>query len=239
MKSDKSIIQDLPEKQEMKVFCNLTREQTSLYAAVLQDLDNGLESSDSDIQRNGIVLATLAKLKQVCNHPAQFLGDNSTTQDRSGKLARLCEMLEEILEVKDRALIFTQFAEMGHLLQRHLQNTFGRECFFLHGGTPKAQRDRMVERFQSDDGPALFILSIRAGGTGLNLTRANHVFHYDRWWNPAVENQATDRAYRIGQKRNVQSTSSFAPAHSKRALTLSSRARKALPKKSLERARAG
>jgi SNF2 family DNA or RNA helicase len=204
LKSDKSIIQDLPEKQEMKVFCNLTKEQTSLYAAVLQDLENGLERTDSDIQRNGIVLATLAKLKQVCNHPAQFLGDNSAIPDRSGKLARLCEMIEEILEVKDRALIFTQFAEMGTLLQRHLQDTFGRECFFLHGGTPKTRRDRMVERFQSDDGPSLFILSIRAGGTGLNLTRANHVFHYDRWWNPAVENQATDRAYRIGQKRNVQ-----------------------------------
>jgi SNF2 family DNA or RNA helicase len=204
LKSDKSIIQDLPDKQEMKVFCNLTKEQTSLYAAVLKDLDNGLEKAGNEIQRKGIVLATLAKLKQVCNHPAQFLGDNSTIQDRSGKLARLCEMLEEILEVKDRALIFTQFAEMGALLQRHLQNTFGRECFFLYGGTPKAKRDQMVERFQSDSGPSLFVLSIRAGGTGLNLTQANHVFHYDRWWNPAVENQATDRAYRIGQKRNVQ-----------------------------------
>jgi len=114
-------------------------------------------------------------------------------------------MLEEILEVGERALVFSQFAEMGKILQRHLQDTFGREVLFLHGGVPKGQRDRMVERFQSEDpGPAIFLLSLKAGGTGLNLTRATHVFHFDRWWNPAVENQATDRAFRIGQTRNVQ-----------------------------------
>ncbi|MBM4086165.1 MAG: SWF/SNF helicase family protein, partial [Planctomycetes bacterium] len=161
--------------------------------------------STTGIQRKGVVLATLMKLKQVCNHPAQFLGDNSPLPGRSGKLARLTEMLEEMLEVGDRALLFTQFSEMGELLRRHLQDTFGREVLFLHGGVPKKQRDRMVERFQADgDGPGLFILSLKAGGTGLNLTRANHVFHFDRWWNPAVENQATDRAFRIGQTRNVQ-----------------------------------
>ena len=152
------------------------------------------------------MLATLSKLKQVCNHPAQFLGDNSAIAGRSGKLARLTEMLDEALSAGDRALVFTQFSEMGTLLRNHLQETFGREVLFLHGATPKAQRDRMVERFQARDGdaPPVFILSLKAGGTGLNLTAANHVFHFDRWWNPAVENQATDRAFRIGQTRSVQ-----------------------------------
>jgi SNF2 family DNA or RNA helicase len=151
------------------------------------------------------VLATLSKLKQVCNHPAQFLGDNSAIQGRSGKLARLTEMLEEVLATGERALVFTQFAEMGAIIQRHLQETFGREVLFLHGAVPKRQRDQMVSRFQSEDGgPRVFLLSLKAGGTGLNLTAANHVFHFDRWWNPAVENQATDRAFRIGQRRNVQ-----------------------------------
>src|SRR3954469_7141349 len=153
-----------------------------------------------------MVLATLAKLKQVCNHPAQFLGDNSAIEGRSGKLARLTEMLEEALSAGDRALIFSQFSEMGGILRRHLQESFGREVLFLHGGVPKKQRDLMVERFQSPgpDAPRLFVLSLKAGGTGLNLTAANHVFHFDRWWNPAVENQATDRAFRIGQTRRVQ-----------------------------------
>jgi len=202
LKTDKSIIADLPEKQEMKVFCTLTKEQASLYAAVVKDAESALEGAEG-IQRKGVVLATLSKLKQVCNHPAQFLGDRSAVPGRSGKLARLAEMLEEAIEVGDRALVFTQFAEMGGILKRHLEETFGREVLFLHGAVPKAQRDRMIERFQGDGGPPLFILSLKAGGTGLNLTRANHVFHFDRWWNPAVENQATDRAFRIGQTRNV------------------------------------
>jgi SNF2 family DNA or RNA helicase len=204
LKTDKSIIADLPEKMEMKVFCTLTKEQASLYAAVVHEAERTLEAAEG-IQRKGAILATLSKLKQVCNHPAQFLGDNSSIPGRSGKLARLTEMLEEILEVGERVLVFSQFAEMGKILQRHLQDTFGREVLFLHGGVPKGQRDRMVERFQSEDpGPAIFLLSLKAGGTGLNLTRATHVFHFDRWWNPAVENQATDRAFRIGQTRNVQ-----------------------------------
>ena len=204
LKTDRSIISDLPEKLEMKVFCSLTKEQASLYAAVLKETEETLESADG-IQRRGLILGTLSKLKQVCNHPAQFLGDNSGITDRSGKLARLTEMLEEVIEVGDRALVFSQFAEMGHILRRHVQETFGREALFLHGGVPKRQRDRMVERFQDEgDGPQVFILSLKAGGTGLNLTSANHVFHFDRWWNPAVENQATDRVYRIGQARNVQ-----------------------------------
>jgi SNF2 family DNA or RNA helicase len=204
LKTDKSVIADLPEKMEMKVFCTLTKEQASLYAAVVREAEKTLDAAEG-IQRKGVILATLSKLKQVCNHPAQFLGDNSSIPGRSGKLARLTEMLEEILEVGDRALVFSQFAEMGKILQQHLQETYGREALFLHGGVPKRQRDRMVERFQDEEaGPPVFILSLKAGGTGLNLTRASHVFHFDRWWNPAVENQATDRAFRIGQVRNVQ-----------------------------------
>ncbi len=204
LKTDKSIISDLPEKQEMKVFCTLTKEQASLYKATLREAEDKLKSSEG-IQRKGVILGLLSKLKQVCNHPTQFLGDNSAIPGRSGKLARLTEMLEEIIEVGDRALVFSQFSEMGSILQRYLQDTFGYEVLFLHGAVSRKRRDQMVERFQGkDNGPPIFILSLKAGGTGLNLTGANHVFHFDRWWNPAVENQATDRAFRIGQKRNVQ-----------------------------------
>ncbi len=206
LKTDKTIITDLPEKLEMKVFCNLTREQASLYAAVVGELDKQLNKVEG-IQRKGVILGVLSKLKQVCNHPAQFLKDNSPIPERSGKLARLTEMLEEVLEAGDRALIFTQFTEMGEIIQSHLQETLGSEVLFLHGGVQQKQRDRMVERFQAvadPESPRLFLLSLKAGGTGLNLTAANHVFHFDRWWNPAVEQQATDRAFRIGQKRNVQ-----------------------------------
>ena len=202
LKSDRTIIADLPEKMEMKVYCNLTREQGSLYAAVVDEAMETLTAADG-IRRRGVVLATLSKLKQVCNHPAQFLGDNSTVPGRSGKLARLVEMLEEVLEAGERALVFTQFSEMGEIIKSHLQETFGEEVLFLHGGVPRAKRDRMVKRFQ-DAGASVFLLSLKAGGTGLNLTAANHVFHFDRWWNPAVEDQATDRAFRIGQTRGVQ-----------------------------------
>jgi superfamily II DNA or RNA helicase len=202
-KSDPRVIADLPEKNEMKVYCTLTREQGSLYAAVLRDLERDVDESEG-IGRRGKILALLSKLKQVCNHPAQFAKDRSHIAGRSGKLARLEEMLEEVLDVGDRALIFSQFAEMGELLVRRLSERFGREVLFLHGAVPKGRRDAMVERFQGNDGPALFVLSLKAGGNGLNLTRANHVFHFDRWWNPAVENQATDRAFRIGQTKNVQ-----------------------------------
>ncbi len=154
----------------------------------------------------GIVLALLPNIEQVYNHPAQLLHDNSTIGGRSGKVARLSEMLEEVIEAGDRALIFTQFAEIGILLRRHLEESFGRDVLWLRGQVLKAQRDRMVDRFQSPGGdrPRLFVLSLKAGGTGLNLTAANHVFHFDRWWNPAVENQATDRAFRIAQKSNAQ-----------------------------------
>lgn len=204
LKTDKSIISDLPEKMEMKEYCTLTKEQASLYRAVVDDMQEKIELTEG-INRRGLVLATLMKLKQVCNHPAQFAGDNSALGDRSGKLQRLHEILTGTQELGERTLIFTQFAEMGGMLQGFLQEQFGEEVFFLHGGVLKKKRDDMVERFQNDENaPHIFILSLKAGGTGLTLTRANHVIHYDRWWNPAVENQATDRAFRIGQKKNVQ-----------------------------------
>ncbi|HYR08981.1 MAG TPA: DEAD/DEAH box helicase, partial [Longimicrobium sp.] len=203
LKTDRGIIQDLPEKQEMKVYCNLTREQASLYQATVDDLMRRIESSDG-IQQRGLVLSMLLRLKQACNHPAQLLGDGSALAGRSGKLERLEEVLDEVMQVGDRALVFTQFAEMGHLLQARLQERFAREIPFLHGGTRKADRDALVARFQGAGGPPVLLLSLKAGGTGLNLTAANHVIHFDRWWNPAVEDQATDRAFRIGQRRDVQ-----------------------------------
>ncbi len=202
LKTDSSIISDLPEKMEMNVFCSLSREQATLYASVLRDADERLAAADG-IQRRGLVLATLSKLKQVCNHPAHFLGEPSGAAGRSGKMDRLAEMLEEIIAVGDQALVFTQFVQMGHMLKRHIQETFGREALFFHGGLPQGQRDRIIQQFQAGGAPVL-ILSLKAGGTGLNITAASHVFHFDRWWNPAVENQATDRAFRIGQTRNVQ-----------------------------------
>jgi superfamily II DNA or RNA helicase len=203
LKTDATIISDLPNKQEYKVFCTLTREQATLYEAVLRDLDATLDESQG-IERRGRILGALSKLKQICNHPAQFAGDNSPLPGRSGKLARLEEMLEEVADVGESALVFTQFAEMGALIVRRLHARFGREVAFLHGGISKKARDAMVERFARGAGPTVFVLSLKAGGSGLNLTRANHVFHYDRWWNPAVENQATDRAFRIGQAKAVQ-----------------------------------
>jgi SNF2 family DNA or RNA helicase len=204
LKTDKSIISDLPDKQEMKVWCNLTQEQASLYAATVTDMMSRIEDAADDIQRRGLVLATMAKLKQVCNHPAHLLGDGSRLAGRSGKLARLEEICEEIVAEGDRALLFTQYAEFGRMLQPYLAARTGCQVLFLHGGTTKKQRDAMVARFQEANEPMLFLLSLKAGGTGLNLTAANHVIHVDRWWNPAVEDQATDRAFRIGQRRDVQ-----------------------------------
>ncbi|WP_405116802.1 SNF2-related protein [Micromonospora sp. NBC_01405] len=203
LKTDSSIISDLPEKLEMEVLCNLTAEQASLYRAVVDDMLARIESSDG-IERRGLVLSAMTRLKQVCNHPAQLLRDGSALAGRSGKLARLEEILDEVLAAGERALLFTQYAEFGGMLRGHLSARFGREVLFLHGGVGKADRDAMVTRFQSADGPPLFVLSLKAGGTGLTLTAANHVVHVDRWWNPAVEDQATDRAFRIGQRRRVQ-----------------------------------
>jgi superfamily II DNA or RNA helicase len=204
LKTDKSIISDLPDKQEMKVWCNLTPEQASLYAATVTDMLNRIAEVSDDISRRGLVLATMARLKQVCNHPAHLLADGSRLPGRSGKLARLEEICDEIVAEGSKALCFTQYAEFGRMLQPHLAARFGCPVLFLHGGTSKKQRDAMVTTFAELDEPALFLLSLKAGGTGLNLTAASHVIHIDRWWNPAVEDQATDRAFRIGQLKNVQ-----------------------------------
>ncbi|MGB3300041.1 MAG: DEAD/DEAH box helicase, partial [Phormidesmis sp.] len=205
LKTDRTIIQDLPEKQEMTVFCGLTAEQASLYQKLVDDTLGEIDEA-TGVQRRGMILALLVKLKQICNHPAQFLKQESLGRyGRSGKLQRLDEMLEEVIAEGDRALIFTQFAEWGKLLSTHLQHRLNAKTQFLYGSTSQAKREEMVDRFQLDpNGPKIFILSLKAGGVGLNLTRANHVFHFDRWWNPAVENQATDRAFRIGQTQNVQ-----------------------------------
>jgi SNF2 family DNA or RNA helicase len=212
VKTDPNVIQDLPEKVETKVYCNLTEEQATLYQAVVEEALAKVEDSNG-INRRGNVLSMLMQLKQVCNHPDQYLhqvgqGNGVPTVEqvaRSGKLERLVELLEEALAEGDRALIFSQFAEMGMLLSEHLPRALGAPVLFLHGGTSPKSRESMIQRFQEEiHGPPIFVLSLKAGGTGINLTRANHVFHFDRWWNPAVENQATDRAFRIGQHRNVQ-----------------------------------
>jgi SNF2 family DNA or RNA helicase len=204
VKTDPSVIRDLPAKNESTVVCTLTREQASLYQAVVNEELRRIESAEG-MERRGRVLALLTFLKQVCNHPAQYLSERGPLAQRSGKLTRLGEMLEEALAAGDKALVFTQYREMGELLTAHLARALETSVEFLHGGTSKRARDSMVERFQTDPGgPRVLVLSLKAGGTGLNLTAATHVFHYDRWWNPAVEDQATDRAYRIGQTRSVQ-----------------------------------
>ena len=205
LKTDKDIIQDLPEKQEMNVFCGLSTEQAKLYQELVDKSLQEINESEG-IKRRGLILTLLMKLKQICNHPAHFKKEKIISSGaRSGKLLRLEEMLEELLAEGDRGLIFTQFSEWGKLLQPYLEQKLAIETLFLYGATSRLQRQEMIDRFQNDpQGPPIFILSLKAGGTGLNLTRANHVFHVDRWWNPAVENQATDRAFRIGQKRNVQ-----------------------------------
>jgi len=211
VKTDPTVIDDLPDKIEMKQYCPLTVEQVSLYQAVVDEMMIKIEESDG-IARRGNVLAAMAKLKQICNHPAQFLHDHTPLGRRSGKVIRLLEILEQIHQAGEKVLCFTQYTEFGDMLQPLLTDAFGREVLYLHGGTPKKRRDEMVARFQESAGevaapgssPAIFLLSLRAGGTGLNLTAANHVIHLDRWWNPAVENQATDRAFRIGQQRTVE-----------------------------------
>ena len=206
LKTDKQIITDLPEKVEAKVYCPLTREQAALYRDELAAFQRELDTAEG-IGRRGLILATLTRLKQICNHPAHYLGQApgpaAADAPRSGKLTRLREQLEEAFACGESALVFTQYAQMGHLLTAHLCQAFGRDMPYLHGGVPRAARDALVRGFQESAGPLAFVLSLKAGGTGLNLTRATHVFHYDRWWNPAVENQATDRAFRIGQTRRV------------------------------------
>lgn len=202
LKTDKTIIDDLPDKIEQTEHCPLTREQASLYQAVVDELLRAAESEEG-IGRSGAVLAGISKLKQVCNHPAHFLADGSELPGRSGKLTRVEELLDEIIDAGDKVLCFTQFAEWGELLAPHLARRYGTDPLWLHGGVPRRRRDEMISRFDDPGGPPIFLLSVKAGGTGLNLTAASHVIHLDRWWNPAVEDQATDRAYRIGQRRTV------------------------------------
>jgi SNF2 family DNA or RNA helicase len=202
LKTDKRVIADLPEKVEMSAFCTLSREQAALYQQAVRDLAEKLEEADG-MQRRGLVLAQLMKLKQICNHPDQLASSGDYSPGKSGKFQRLGALCEELGQRQEKALIFTQFREITGPIAQFLQGVFGRTGLVLHGGTAVAQRQRLVESFQRDDGPPFFVLSLKAGGTGLNLTAACHVIHFDRWWNPAVENQATDRAFRIGQKRNV------------------------------------
>nr|WP_284642870.1 DEAD/DEAH box helicase [Paenibacillus chinjuensis] len=210
VKKDPSIQLDLPDKYEYKTFVSLTSEQATMYETYIRDMFEKLDTL-SVMERRGVILSALTKLKQICNHPSLLHKEPVTApwQGRSNKVERLLEMVQELRQEGDKCLIFTQFVETGHLLQRILEQELGPQVQFLHGGTPKIARDRMIEQFQSENLPAsvqpgIFLLSLKAGGTGLNLTAANHVFHFDRWWNPAVENQATDRAFRIGQTRHVQ-----------------------------------
>jgi non-specific serine/threonine protein kinase len=204
LKTDKRIISDLPDKTEMTAFCPLTRRQTALYQQAVADLAQRLEAPEVEgIQRRGIILAFLTRFKQICNHPSQWLGDGVYAPAESGKFGRLRELCEEIAARQEKVLVFTQYREMTDPLARHLAGVFGQTGLILHGGVPVGKRRELVEAFQRDAGPPFFVLSLKAGGTGLNLTAASHVIHFDRWWNPAVENQATDRAFRIGQKRNV------------------------------------
>ncbi len=210
LKSDPKVVGDLPPKVESREYCYLTTEQAELYEQTVKKMLSDVDATEG-IRRRGIVLSALVKLKQICNHPAQALKEvvkGQTTPPsaaRSGKTTRLIEMLDEILSAGDQALIFSQFRQMGHLLASTLRHALDREVLFLHGGTPRLQRQKLVDEFQKADGTSpIMLVSLRAGGVGLNLTAANHVFHFDRWWNPAVENQATDRAYRIGQMRTVQ-----------------------------------
>ncbi|MDF1813460.1 MAG: DEAD/DEAH box helicase [Verrucomicrobiales bacterium] len=202
LKTDKSIISDLPDKTEMNAFCGLTKQQAALYTKAVKSLRSALENSDG-IKRRGVVLASLTAFKQICNHPSQFLGDGEYDPKHSGKFARLTALCEEIASRQEKVLVFTQYREMTGPIAAALTEIFGREGHILHGGTAVKKRQQLVKDFQSDEGPPFFVLSLKAGGTGLTLTAASHVIHFDRWWNPAVENQATDRAFRIGQKRNV------------------------------------
>jgi non-specific serine/threonine protein kinase len=204
LKTDKRIISDLPDKTEVTAFCPLTRRQAALYQQSVNELAERLEAPEIEgIQRRGIILVFLTRFKQICNHPSQWLGDGTYSPADSGKFHRLRELCEEIASKQEKVLVFTQYREVTEPLARYLESVFGQCGVVLHGGTPVSKRKELVDAFQQDGGPPFFVLSLKAGGTGLNLTAASHVVHFDRWWNPAVENQATDRAFRIGQKRNV------------------------------------
>lgn len=202
LKSDKSIIKDLPDKIEKDQYCDLTKEQAAIYQNVVDTTMKAIESLDG-IKRRGMVLKLITSLKQICNHPRQFLKKGSSDPSISGKAMLLIDLLQQILDNGEKTLIFTQYQEMGALIGKMIEEHFGIESAFLHGGVSRKNRDEMVENFQNNRSERILILSLKAGGTGLNLTAANNVIHYDLWWNPAVEAQATDRAYRIGQKKNV------------------------------------
>ncbi|MCA9222757.1 MAG: DEAD/DEAH box helicase, partial [Planctomycetales bacterium] len=202
LKTDPNIAPDLPDKTEMRADCGLAKKQVALYQHVLDDLRQRLENSDG-MARRGLVLASLMQLKQICNHPSLYLRQDEFAPSDSGKFQRLTQICEAIADRQQRALIFTQFQSMTQPLAEFLAEVFGRQGLVLHGGVPVKKRKELVNRFQAEDGPPFFVISVKAGGVGLNLTAASHVVHFDRWWNPAVENQATDRAFRIGQKQNV------------------------------------
>lgn len=203
LKTDKTILSDLPDKTEIKVFCGLSPAQAKLYKQSTRSLAQELKDSKEDIARKGLVLTYLMRFKQICNHPDQVTGHGEYAPRHSAKFQRLEELCEEIESRGEKVLVFTQFREITDPLAECLAHVFGRPGLVLHGGTPVKKRQHRVEQFQREDGPPFFVLSIKAGGTGLNLTAAAHVIHFDRWWNPAVENQATDRAFRIGQRNNV------------------------------------
>jgi non-specific serine/threonine protein kinase len=203
LKTDKTVISDLPDKTEVKAYCHLTRKQAALYQEAVDELGRELDRADEGIRRRGLILAFLMRFKQICNHPSQWLGDGDWTESGSGKLARLRDIAEVVAARQEKMLVFTQFRETTSPLASFLGTVFGRSGLVLHGETPVKQRRAMVERFQQDEAAPFFVVSLKAGGSGLNLTAASHVVHFDRWWNPAVENQATDRAFRIGQTKNV------------------------------------
>src|SRR5690606_20653434 len=201
-KTDKNVISDLPDKIEMVGTCYLTTKQATLYQKEVARLAKALEEADG-IARKGLVLSSLMRFKQICNHPSQYQANDSYVPALSGKFQQLKELVETIAARQEKVLVFTQFRELTDILAHYLGECFGREGLVLHGGTAVKNRQKLVEQFQNPSGPPFFVLSLKAGGTGLNLTEASHVIHFDRWWNPAVENQATDRAFRIGQKKNV------------------------------------
>ena len=201
-KTDKSIIADLPEKLETIDYAALSKKQVVLYRKTVEEMEERILNSEG-IERRGVVLATIIKLKQICNHPDQYLGQETFSGDDSGKFALLKSICETIYEKRERVLVFTQFREITEYLAQFLKEIFHADGYVLHGGTPVSRRSKIVEAFQGDAYVPFIVLSVKAGGTGLNLTKANHVIHFDRWWNPAVENQATDRAFRIGQTKNV------------------------------------
>jgi len=202
LKTDKAVIADLPDKTEIKAYCHLSRKQAALYQQAVRELGEGLADTDG-MRRRGVVLAFLLRFKQICNHPSQWLGDGAWQEADSGKLARLREIAEVLAARQEKALVFTQFREMTEPLAVFLGGIFGLPGLVLHGETEVKKRQDLVRRFQDDESVPFFVLSVKAGGTGLNLTAASHVIHFDRWWNPAVEDQATDRAFRIGQTKNV------------------------------------